>query len=79
MPGKSRCLNANDVYVFARQHLNETVIIAINRAAQEKEIAVPAGAIGLRDNSQAVGTIGSNRNSDFCQWNRDFDSAIHLN
>jgi len=31
---------------FARQHLNETVIIAINRAAQEKEIAVPAGAIG---------------------------------
>jgi len=55
----------NDVYVFARQHVNETVIIAINRGAQEKKIAVPAAAIGLRGNSQAVGTIGSNETATF--------------
>ncbi len=55
----------NDVYVFARQHVNETVIIAMNRGAQEKKIAVPAAAIGLRGNSQAVGTIGSNETATF--------------
>ena len=50
----------DDSYAFARQDQIETVIIAFNRGAQERKITVPVGAIGLRDNSQAVGTIGSN-------------------
>ncbi len=50
----------DDSYAFARQDRSETVIIAFNRAAQEKKIILPAGAIGLIDNSKAVGTIGSN-------------------
>lgn len=50
----------DDAYAFARQDSSETVIIAFNRAAQERKITVPVVAIGLRDNSQAVGTIGTN-------------------
>jgi glycosidase len=49
----------DDSYAFARQDRSETVIIAFNRGAQKK-ITVPAAAIGLRDKSRAVGTIGSN-------------------
>lgn len=49
----------NDVYVFARRHENETVIIAINRATQEKKVTVPVGTIGLRDGSELVPLLGS--------------------
>ncbi|MCM3905916.1 MAG: alpha-amylase family glycosyl hydrolase, partial [Pyrinomonadaceae bacterium] len=49
----------NESYVFARQNRSETVIIGFNRMAQEKQIALPAGAIGLKDNSTVVGTLGS--------------------
>jgi len=54
----------DDVYVFARQDQHETVIIAINRAEKEKKIAMPAGAIGLRDGAELtslIGTAGSSR------------------
>lgn len=50
----------DDSYAFARQDKSETVIIAFNRSAQEKKITVPAAAIGLRDNSRAIGTLGTN-------------------
>jgi neopullulanase len=48
-----------DSYVFARQDRRETVIIAFNRATQEKKLALPARAIGLKDGSTLVGTMGS--------------------
>lgn len=50
----------NESYAFARQDRNETVIIAFNRGAQEKKLVLPGVAIGLRDKSSVVGTIGSN-------------------
>ncbi|MGI8897646.1 MAG: alpha-amylase family glycosyl hydrolase [Pyrinomonadaceae bacterium] len=50
----------DDSYAFARQDRSETLIIAFNRGAHEKKIPVPVGALGLRNKSQAVGTIGSN-------------------
>jgi glycosidase len=46
-------------YVFARQDQSETVIIAINRAAQEKQIPVPAGSIGVKDRSELIALIGT--------------------
>jgi glycosidase len=49
----------NDSYVFARQDKGETVIVAFNRAAQQKKLVLPAGAIDLKDGSTLVGTIGS--------------------
>ena len=39
----------DNVYVFARQLKNETVIVAINRHHQESRVTVPAGSIGLKD------------------------------
>ena len=54
----------DDVYVFARQERNETVIIAINRAEKEKKVVVPAGAIGVRDGAwlaKLIGTSGGGR------------------
>jgi glycosidase len=53
----------DDVYVFARQDKNETVIIAFNRAGQEKKVAIPAGSIGLRDGVEMISLIGAARNS----------------
>ena len=49
----------DDSYVFARQDQSETVIIAINRAAQEKQITVPAGSIGLRNGTDVAPLIGT--------------------
>jgi glycosidase len=54
----------DDVYVFARQDQNETVIVTFNRNAKEKKITIPAGAIGLKDGadlSALLGMAGSNR------------------
>jgi glycosidase len=48
----------DDSYVFARQDQSETVIIAINRAAQEKQITVPASSIGLRNGADVAPLIG---------------------
>ena len=38
----------DDAYVFARQTQTETIIVAFNRAEQEKEVTVPAAAMELR-------------------------------
>ncbi|MEP6741857.1 MAG: alpha-amylase family glycosyl hydrolase [bacterium] len=49
----------DDAYVFARQDDRETVIVAFNRAGQEKTVTLPAGSIGLKDNAELVGLIGT--------------------
>jgi hypothetical protein len=49
----------DDSYLFARQDRSETVIVAINRAAQEKQIAVPVSSIGLPNGSVIVPLIGT--------------------
>jgi len=51
----------DDSYSFARQDAKETVTVAINRAATESEITIPAGAIGLKDGSQLVPLIGKTK------------------
>ena len=49
----------DDAYVFARQHNNETVIVAFNRQNQEKRVTIPAGAIGLKDGITLLPLIGA--------------------
>jgi glycosidase len=49
----------DDAYVFARQDRSETVIVAFNRAGQEKKLTLPAGSIGLKDGGELVGLIGT--------------------
>jgi neopullulanase len=49
----------DDAYVFARQDQKETVIIAMNRATQEKNIMVPAYSIGLKDGARITPLIGN--------------------
>jgi glycosidase len=49
----------DESYVFARQDKSETVIIAINRAAEEKRVVIPAAAIQLKDGSQIRALQGS--------------------
>ena len=48
----------DDAYVFTRQRDSETVIIAINRGAQEKKVTTPVSSIGLRDGSELRALIG---------------------
>jgi hypothetical protein len=48
-----------DSYAFARQDQSETVIVAINRAAQEKKITVQVSAIGLRNGADVAPLIGT--------------------
>jgi glycosidase len=49
----------DDSYAFARQDQSEIVIVAINRAAEEKQITVPAGSIGLRNGADVAPLIGT--------------------
>src|SRR5438105_9378011 len=42
----------DDAYAYARVDAKETVIIAINRSAEEKKIRIPAAAINARDGAQ---------------------------
>ncbi len=49
----------DDCYIFARQDPSETVVIAINRAAREKKVEVPATSIGLRDGVELASLIGT--------------------
>ena len=42
----------DDVYAFARMDSTETVIIAINRSAEEKKIRISAAAINVRHGAQ---------------------------
>jgi glycosidase len=53
----------DDAYVFARQDQNETVVIAMNRSKKEKEITIPARAIGLKDGAEFAVVIGTSRGS----------------
>ena len=49
----------DETYVFARQHESETVIIALNRQNQPKQVSIPAGTIGLRDGTSLKTVIGA--------------------
>jgi hypothetical protein len=53
----------DETYVFARQHANETVIVAFNRQNQPKQVSVPAGTIGLRDGTSLKTVIGAEASS----------------
>jgi neopullulanase len=48
----------DDAYVYARQDASETTIIGINRASNEKQITVPAGAISIRSGSRIIPLLG---------------------
>jgi hypothetical protein len=48
----------DETYVFARQHASETVIVALNRQNQPRQVSVPAGTIGLRDGVMLKALIG---------------------
>jgi len=49
----------DDTYVFARQDRNETVVIAFNRSGQERKVSVPVGLIGLKDDAELRGLLGT--------------------
>ncbi|MEP6570423.1 MAG: alpha-amylase family glycosyl hydrolase [Acidobacteriota bacterium] len=49
----------DDVYVFARQDTNETVIVAFNRSEKEKRVTIPASAIGLKEGIALDSLIGT--------------------
>ena len=48
----------DESYVFARQDSSETVIVAINRSAKDKECEIPVASIGVKDGSELVGELG---------------------
>ena len=47
----------DEAYVFARQDNRETLIIAINRSKKEKQVTIPARAIGLKDEAELTPLI----------------------
>jgi glycosidase len=49
----------DNVYVFARQDKNETVIVAFNRGPRERKVTIPASAIGLKDGTELASVIGT--------------------
>ena len=51
----------DESYVFARRDKTETIIIALNRAAQERTIEIPASSIDINDGSQLLPLIGTSR------------------
>ena len=53
----------NETYVFARQLDAETVIIAINRENQQKQVRIPADSIGLKDGAVLKCVIGVDTSS----------------
>jgi neopullulanase len=53
----------DDSYAFARQDKSETVIIALNRGAQERKITVSVGAISVRDGSELVPLLAASGSS----------------
>jgi len=52
----------DDAYAYARRDANETVIIAINRAASDKKITIPANPLELRDGVQLVPLFEADKN-----------------
>jgi neopullulanase len=53
----------DETYVFARQHGNETVIVAFNRQNQEKQVTIRVGTIGMKDGATLRTLIGSDATS----------------
>jgi glycosidase len=53
----------DDAYMFARQTNRETVIVAMNRSKQEKQVTIPAAAIGLKDGVRLAPLIGTSDTS----------------
>jgi glycosidase len=49
----------DDAYVFARQDEKETVIVVINRSANEKRVTIPASAIGIQDGAGFMPLYGA--------------------
>jgi len=49
----------DEAYAYARQDERETTIIAINRAASEKRINIPAAAIGIRNDAKLTSLYGT--------------------
>ncbi|MFN2517291.1 MAG: alpha-amylase family glycosyl hydrolase, partial [Pyrinomonadaceae bacterium] len=48
----------DDAYVFARQDQTETVIVAINRHSQEKNVTLTASSLGLKDGARLTFLMG---------------------
>ena len=48
----------DESYVFARQHGDETIIVAFNRDNKQKQVTIPAGSIGLKDGVTLKSLIG---------------------
>ena len=44
----------DDIYSFARRNDEETIIVAINRAAAAKTVSIPAVALDLTDGARLV-------------------------
>jgi neopullulanase len=53
----------DEVYIFARQLNQETIIVAINRESKEKQITIPAASIGLKDGTTVKSVIGPGSSS----------------
>jgi glycosidase len=53
----------DDAYAYARVDAKETVIIAINRSAEEKKIRISAAAINARDGADLTPLRGPTRNA----------------
>ena len=53
----------DDAYVYARVDAQETLIIAINRSAEEKKIRISAAAINMRDGADLTPLRGSPKNA----------------
>lgn len=48
----------DDTYVYGRQDVTETVIIAINRSGVEKKITIPAESLDARDGAALIPLLG---------------------
>jgi neopullulanase len=53
----------DEVYIFARQLNQETIIVAINRESKEKQITISAASIGLKDGATVKSVIGPGSSS----------------
>ena len=49
----------DDAYAYARRDSTETVIIVINRSANEKKITIPASSVEMRDGAELIPLSGS--------------------
>lgn len=53
----------DDAYAYVRQDGRETVIIAINRSAGDKRLAVPAASVGLADGVRLIPIMGEEKST----------------